>query len=466
MNHRVAAALLRQSRMAEPIIDLRSFLSLLREHGAVVEIASEVDPRHEAGAILRACEQAGKAAFFERVRGSSMPLVGSVLGSHERIALALGCSRDELGAVLERATRAPIVPREITGAAPCQEVRPAQVDLRALPIPTHAPLDAGPFINAGVVIARDPVSGRQNLSYVRFQVKGADRVGVNLNTWRHLREFFEAAEARGHNLPFCVAIGVDPALMIAAAFRYDGDEYEIAGALRGAPTPVVRATTCDVLVPATAEIVLEGEILAGEREAEGPMAEYTGHYSGVNPQPVGRIVAVTHRREPIFETIAGASFEHLLLGTAVTREPELKRLALRASPRVREVLLPPYASGFLAIVSIEAPRPGEARAVALAALNAHVNISTVIVVDSDVDVFDPSDVWWAVSTRVRWDRDCSVIPDTLGNELHPSATRDGAIAKAMIDATLPAELRDRYRKVVYPSVDLAALLARQPPPSR
>jgi 2,5-furandicarboxylate decarboxylase 1 len=294
---------------------------------------------------------------------------------------------------------------------------------------------------------------------VRFQVKGKDRIGVNLNTWRHLREFFEASEAKGENLPFCIAIGVDPALMLAAAFRYDGDEYEIAGALRGAPTPVVRALTCDVMVPATAEIVLECEILAGEREDEGPMAEYTGHYSGVFRQPVGRVKAITHRREPIFETIAGASFEHLLLGTAVTREPKLRRLAGEASPRVREVLLPPYASGFLALVSMHEPRPGEARAVALAALHSHVNISTVVIVDDDVDLFNPTDVLWALSTRVRWDKDVTVIAGALGNELHPSADRDGVISKIVIDATLAPELRQRFSKVVYAPVDLAAFTA-------
>ena len=289
------------------------------------------------------------------------------------------------------------------------------VDLGRLPVPGHAPLDGGPFINGGVVIGRDPVSGRQNLSYVRLQVKDPDRIGVNLNQWRHLREFFETAEARGDNLPFCVALGVDPVLMIAAAFRYDGDEYEIAGALRGRPIETVRAKTCDLLVPATAEIVLECEILAHEREEEGPMAEYTGHYSGVAKQCVGHVKAITHRRHPIFETIAGASFEHLLLGTAVTREPKLKQLALAASPRVRDVLLPPYASGFLALIAMDKPKPGEPRNVAIAALNSHVNIS-VVVVDADVNIFSPTDVLWALSTRVRWDRDVSVIAGTLGND--------------------------------------------------
>jgi 2,5-furandicarboxylate decarboxylase 1 len=447
----------------EAIHDLRSFLEVLRRHGAIHDFTAPVDRVHELGALLRACEQDGRAAYFHAVKGADMPVVGGVLGSHERIALAVGCPRERLGPTLEAATRAPIPCVEVSAAAPCQEVTMQPVDLGRLPVPVHAPRDGGPFVNAGVCIGRDPVSGRMNLSYVRLQVKGPDRIGVNLNTWRHLREFFEAAEAKGDNLPFCVALGVDPVLMIAAAFRYDGDEYEIAGALRGRPIETVRAKTCDVLVPASAEIVLECEILAGERETEGPMAEYTGHYSGVAPQNVGRVKAITHRRDPIFETIAGASYEHLLLGTAVTREPKLKALALQASPRVREVLLPPYASGFLALIQMEQPRPGEARSVAFAAFHSHVNISTVVVVDTDVDIFNPSDVLWAISTRVRWERDVSVIEGALGNELHPSADDHGVITKTIIDATLASELREQYSKVVYPKVDLAAVLARQPP---
>ena len=445
------------------IDDLRSFLEVLSRHGSIHDFTAPVDRVHELGALLRASELDGRAAWFHDVAGSTMPVVGGVLGSHERIALAVGCAREQLGATLEAATRAPVPCHEVHHPAPCQQVTMDPVDLGRLPVPVHAPKDGGPFINGGVVIGRDPVSGRQNLSYVRLQVKGPDRIGVNLNTWRHLREFFEAAEAQGRNLSFCVAIGVDPVLMIAAAFRYEGDEYEIAGALRGRPIETVRARTCDVLVPATAEIVLECEILAGEREDEGPMAEYTGHYSGVAKQCVGRVRVITHRRQPIFETIAGASFEHLLLGTAVTREPKLKTLALAASPRVREVLLPPYASGFLALVQMEAPRPGEARSVAFAAFHSHVNISTVVVVDTDVDIFNPSDVLWALSTRVRWERDVSIVAGALGNELHPSADDDGVISKMIIDATLAPELRGSYSKVVYPAVNLAAVLAAQPP---
>ena len=183
--------------MTIEIDDLRSFIAVLRQAHAIHEFTAPVDPVHELGSILRACELENKAAYFHHVKGSEMPVVGSALGSHERIALAVGCEREKLGDVLEAATHAPLPFHAIDGAAPCQEIVSDNVNLGSFPVPVHAPKDAGPFFNAGVVIGRDPVSGRHNLSYVRMQVKGPDRVGVNLNTWRHLLEFFDTARRAG-----------------------------------------------------------------------------------------------------------------------------------------------------------------------------------------------------------------------------------------------------------------------------
>jgi 2,5-furandicarboxylate decarboxylase 1 len=378
---------------------------------------------------------------------------GSALGSNERIAVALECAPSEVGPSVQRALDTPLPPAAFDAPAPSQEIVTTDVDLGRLPVPIHAPGDAGNYINAGVVIGRDPDSGRHNLSYVRLQVRGPARTGVNINAWRDLREFLDRAEERGKNLAFCVAIGVDPVLMMAAAFRSPGDEYEIAGGLRGAPVPVVRATSCDVLVPAFAEIILECEIIAGEREMEGPMAEFTGHYSGSSRQPVGVVKAITHRREPIFQTIAGASWEHLVVGNALTREPLLESAVRRISPRVRAVHLPPYGSGFTAFVSLEDPRPGEARNVGIAALHSHVNVKTVVVVDSDVDVFNPADMLWALSTRVRWATSLNVLTGASGNELDPSSDELGLVDKAIVDATL-GERAGSYTKVNYPAVNL------------
>jgi 2,5-furandicarboxylate decarboxylase 1 len=441
------------------IHDLRTTLEAFRRAGEVYEIRPEVDPVRELGAVLRACEKADKAAYFHRVKGHAVPVVGGVLSSPKLVALALGCAPSEVGDRMALATERPVPPVVLDGPAPCQDlVIEPPLDLGDWPIPTHSPLDAGPFITAGVVIARDPETGRHNLSYNRLQVYGPDRAGVNMNSWRHLKNFFDKVEPEGRSLPFCVAIGPDPAVMIAAAFRSPGDEYEIAGALRGTPVPVARALTCAVLVPAYAEIVLECELLANDREVEGPMAEFTGHYSGAGPKHVARVNAITHRPHPIFQTMNGGGYEHVSLGNMLTREPLLARFIRHLTGRLKAVHLPPYAAGFTAIVSLDGPDPGEARNVAIAAMAAHVNIKTVILLDGDVDVFDPAEVLWAISTRVRWDRDLIPIPGAHGNELDPTADEHGVQCKVIIDATLPAAERARYIKVNYPPVDLARYL--------
>jgi 2,5-furandicarboxylate decarboxylase 1 len=397
------------------------------------------------------------------VSGFDVPVVGALLSSPRRIALALGCDVAEVGARMAAATEKPLAAQAVEGQAPCQQMVIDKPDLGRWPIPTHSPLDAGAFITAGVVIARDPQSGRHNLSYNRMQIFGADRTGISMNIWRHIKAFFDKIEPQGKNLPFCVAIGPDPVVMMAAAFRYDGDEYEIAGALRGTAIPVVRALTCDVMVPAAAEIVLEGEVLAGVREMEGPMAEFTGHYSGADPKHVARITRITHRRNPIFQTMNGGGYEHVSVGNMITREPLLARFVRHITPRLKAVHLPPYAAGFTAIISLDKPEPGEARNVALAAMAAHVNFKTVIVVDGDVDIHDPADVMWALGTRVRWHEDVIPIPGTHGNELDPSSDAHGVVAKAIIDATLSRERHERYVKVVYPPVDLERYLRAVPP---
>jgi 2,5-furandicarboxylate decarboxylase 1 len=438
-------------------MDLRTFIQKVREAGELHEIRKTVDPVRELGAVLNACERAGKAAYFHQVNGHQVPVVGALLSTQSRIAIALQCPESDVRGRMAGATEKP-VKFEMQKNAACQEVVIDRPDLTKWPIPTHSPLDAGAFITAGVVIARDPESGRHNLSYNRMQIYGADRAGISMNIWRHIKAFFDKIEPKGQNLPFCVALGPDPVVMMAAAFRYAGDEYEVAGALRQAPIPVVKALTCDVMVPATSEIILEGEVLAGERQMEGPMAEFTGHYSGADPKHVARITKITHRKQPIFQTMNGGGYEHVSVGNMITREPLLERFVKHISPRVKAVHLPPYSGGFTAIIALENPQPGEAKNVAIAAMAGHVNFKTVIVVDADVDIYDPADVMWALSTRARWDTGIAAIPGAHTNELDPSSGEHGIVAKMIIDATLPADKRKRYVKVAYPPVDLKKYL--------
>lgn len=443
------------------ISDLRSFLEVLKANGQLVHIEREVDLSGELGAVLQALERSGLGAgYFARVKGHSLPVVGGLLGSVDRIALAFGCAREEVADRMEAALAHPVPPVEVAHAPFQENVITEEVDLGMLPIPAHAPGDAGPFITGGVVVSRDPDASRQNLSYQRMQVKGPDRLGIMINEWRHMKAFLDKAEARGEPLPFAVVIGLDPAISIAAGCRYEGDEIEIAGAIRGRPVPVVKCLTSEIRVPAAAEIVLECEVEPGVREQEGPLAEFTGHYGAPWLSPVARVKAILHRRGAIFQTIAGASFEHIYLANVLPREPLVKRFVRHVAKRVRAVHIPPYGAGFLALVAIEKSNSGEPKNVALAAMAAHVNIKTVIVFDSDVDVFDPADVLWALSTRVDPEKDVFTVPFAQGHELHPTSDLRGVQAKVGIDATAPESRRERLPRVRYPAVDLSLYLAR------
>jgi 2,5-furandicarboxylate decarboxylase 1 len=432
---------------------------VLRTNNQLAEIEKEVSLQYEIGTVLANLEKKNLGAgFFKNVKDRDIPVIGGVLGSMERIALALGCSKDKIVEVTGQALDNPIKPVKVANA-PCQEniLTGDQVDLGKLPIPQHAPKDGGPFITGGVIVSKELHGTRQNLSFQRMQVKGRDKLGIMINEWRHLKEFYDEAEAEGKALPIAIAIGVDPVIYIGAGLRYDGDEMELAGALRGEPIEVVKCITSDVYVPARAEIIIEAEVVPNYREEEGPLGEFTGHYSDPWPSPTLKVNAITYRNNPIYQTIAGASFEHINLGNVLPREPLLKKFTTYVSKGVINVHIPPYGSGFLALVQLRKKNPGEPKNVALAAMMTYVNIKNVIVVDEDVDIYNPSDVMWAVSNRVVPERDIFYIPNAQGHELDPCSDNRGVQTKMGIDATL-AEDSKGLERVVYPDVDLSEYL--------
>jgi 2,5-furandicarboxylate decarboxylase 1 len=444
----------------QEINDLRSFLEALRDQGEIARIDKEVDPVHELGSVIATLEQKqGPAAYFTNVKGyPGISVVGGLLSTHRKIAIALGCRPEEVTDRMEAVLDKPIAPVEVRNATGQEVIYVGKdLDLTALPIPVHAPLDGGPFITAGVTVCADPETGRQNLSFQRMHVKGRDRMGIMINEWRHMRSFLDKAETVGKPLPVAVAVGVDPVVMIAAGFRYDGDEAEIAGGLRGRPLETVKCVSCDLRVPASSEYVIEGEILPGVREEEGPLAEFTGHYGLLWKSPVFSVKAITHRRDAIWQTLNGGSFEHINLGNVLPREPLVRRNARYVSKNVKAVHIPPYGSGFLAIIQIDKKNEGEPKNVAMAAMISYVNIKNVIVVDTDVDIYNPADVMWAFNNRVDPREDIFYVPNSQGHELDPCSDPTGLQTKMGIDATLPASKR-QLKKTVYPTVDLSLYL--------
>lgn len=439
------------------INDLRSFMQVLEENGQLVTIHKTVSRELEIGSVLATLESANLGAgYMKSVEGSEFAVVGNMLGSMDRIALALGCEKNVITDFLGKCLDNPIPPVEVTNA-PCQQnvMRGEDVDLFKLPIPRHAPKDGGPFITGGVIVSRDPEGTTQNLSFQRMHLKGKDKLSIMINEWRHLKDFYDKAEAMGKPLPICVVIGADPVVYVGAGLRYAGDEMEVAGAIRGEAQQVVKSLTSDIRVPATAEFVIEGEILPEVRELEGPLSEFTGHYSTPWMSPVIHVKAITYRDGAIYQTIAGGLFEHVNLGNVLPREPLLKKHATYVSSGVKTVHIPPYGSGFLALVQMKKKNPGEPKNVAMAAMTAYVNIKNVIVVDEDVDIYNPADVLWALSTRVIPEKDIFYVQGAQGHELDPGSDSRGVQTKMGIDATLSFEFADReYERVTYPKVDL------------
>lgn len=442
--------------------DLRSFLEVLESAGQLARIKKTVSLEHELATVAAALErQGGPAPLFESVEGSTWPVFAGSVANQERTALALGVEKSGVTEAMRHAMDpANGIPPVLVEDAPWKQniLTGADIDVNKLPIPVHALKDGGPFITSGVTISKDPITGRHNCSYNRMQLKGPAEFGIMMNEWRHIRQFMDTQEQQGENLPVAVAIGLDPAIKIAAGVRYEDDELCIAGAIRGEGVKVTRGVTVPLNIPAEAEVVIEGYLPPHAREAEGPLAEFHGFYGKPWESPLFHVTAICYRDNPIWETIIPGWNEHVYIGNVLPREPLLLNFVRHVSKGVTALHILPYSGGFTVAIALDKKNPGEPKNVALAAFAAHVNIKWCIVVDSDVDVYNPADLMWALSSRVNWDHDVITIPGAQGHELDPSSDQRGVQTKVLIDATGDKGRREMGSRVVYPDVDLSKYL--------
>lgn len=443
------------------INSLRSFIQVLETAGQLARISRPVSLVHELADVAASLVRSGGgAALFENVQASPWPIFAGGVANQKRAALALGCAEADItavmGRVLEPANGIPPI-RAATAAWQAHIQTGDEIDLARLPIPTHSRGDGGAFITGGVIVSRDPVSGRGNLSYNRMQRLGPHTFGFNVNEWRHVRAFMESRDKPEEPFPAAVAIGLDPAIMIAAGVRTEVDELTIAGAIRGQGVAVCRGVTVDVDIPAEAEIVIEGLIQPARKKGEGPLAEFHGYHGEIWDSPTFEVTAVCWRENPIFQTIIPGWYEHVYIGNVLPREPLLLKF-VRHINKSAVVHIPPYANGFSAIVQINRENPGQPKNIALAAMTAHINIKQVIVVDQDINIYDPADVLWALTNRVDWSRDTFTVPFSQGHEMDPTADNRGVHTKIGIDATYKRERREYGQRVNYPPVDLSRYL--------
>lgn len=424
-----------------PFVDLREFLGVLDRESELLTIEQPVSPRYEWCALLAELERRnGPAAHATSVPGYDASLAAGTLGSRRRLALGIDTTPDGIGdAYLQR--KAELIPPKIVDGGPCQEVvvdRDVDV-LQALPVPTYHERDASPYFTAAVATARSPISGFQSTGIHRVQVKGPDRLGINLAT-PPLTTFLHEAEERGETLPIALCVGLDPGMLFSSVVWVPGaDRFAIGGAMRGAPVELTKAVASDLNVPATAEVVIEGEILPGVREEEGPFGETTGYYF-VNQNAIIRVKTITHRRSPVLYALHPKSTEVFnLLGIA--REAEIREYLRSYGARVSQVHITPESCGMDAIVSVAKRRRSDVRAIILQVLGSSPFVKHVTVVDDDVDVFDSRDVAWAVATRCQPDRDTVIISGMTGSAIDPSAAVNdptrSVTSKIGVDATRP-----------------------------
>ncbi|NLX59006.1 MAG: menaquinone biosynthesis decarboxylase [Phycisphaerae bacterium] len=446
----------------------QEFLARLDAEGQLHRVTAEVDPRLEIAEIAdRQVKRGGPALLLERVRGSEFPVAINTFASARRMAAALGVGHcdeigdrirgliemrpsdgllDKLKGLGQAAEMVRWAPKTVTGAA-CQEVvlRGAEASLDRLPVLTCWPGDGGRFITLGAVYTRSRATGRQNAGMYRLQVFDARTTGMHIHAHHDGRRHFDEWEAAGEAMPAAVVLGGDPATIYAATAPAPPglDELLLAGFLRRKSVPVVRCVTSDLLVPAEAEIVIEGFVAAGERRDEGPFGDHTGYYSLVDRYPVFHVEAITHRRGAVYPTtvVGRPPMEDCFMGKATERI--FRPLVQMLVPEVVDYDLPLFGVFHnFAFVAIRKTYPLQARKVmhALWGLGQMMLTKFIIVVDADTDVHNVDEVLWRVGNNVDPGRDVELVRGPL-DALDHAAPYPCAGTKMGIDATrkMPGE---------------------------
>ena len=451
--------------VADRLTDLGACIEHLDATGNLLRVRTEVDPRFELGGVAKRFEGT-KCVLFERVKGSAFPVLTGLLWNREIVGSLFGIPAQQVPFAIAaaigpwRANRQAL-PARLLERAPANEVVEEKVDLSKLPIPVHALKDGGRYLDCSVVMARNPETGQPNISIHRMMVTRKDRLSFLIDPGRHLGEYVEIAERRGEPLPVTINNGVGLAPWIVSSLPRLGDnKHTIAHHLAGRPIDLMRAQTVDVPAYADAQFVIEAEILPGVREAEGPFAEVTGYYAGRDQRWVMKVKAVTRRKSPVFHTVL--SGVEVWNAVGFTAEAAIYAAVNAKIPEVCAVFLPPGGCGFYqAVVQVRNARPAIAQDVIRETFQAFRSLQRVVVVDTDVNIFDAADVDWAITTRFNADTGLLVLPNEEGHILNPAVKinadgKGGTVTKIGIDALVPYhEDREKFERVEFRRVDLA-----------
>lgn len=445
--------------------DLRGFLAEYERANPreFCRIKKEVDPKYEVAAILTKLEETRKLPilFYEKVKGSDLPVVTNLYSTKKKIASSLGIDPQKFRDKYLEAVENQIPPKIVSDGPVMEEtIGEHDVDLKTLPMMTYHEGDAAPYITAGMVLAEDPETGKHNASFNRLMYKSRNRAGIFMTVGKHLHEIYSRMEERGKPLPISISLGNHPAWALGALYigAYGDSELGIIGGLLGGPAEVLRGNLTGTLFPAAAEIVLEGVIEPHLREEEGPFCEFSGYATGKGLRPVVTIQSMHLRKKAIYQDICGGQHrEHLVMAT-IPMEANLYKSIKGAVPTLIDVHVP---APFSLIISIKKRFQGQAQSAMIAAFSAEMYLKQVIVVDEDIDITNLQEVIWAVATRVQADRDIIIIPGVRGSSLDPSSGAEGVVTKMGIDATAKPSLssfpkRNRVPKEVMEGLKLEA----------
>ena len=426
--------------------DLRDFLKQADEKGVVRHVTEEVKREYEMSTLMMDLDKEHRYPIvcFDKVENSEFPVVTNILGCRERFAEGLGVAADKVSETYAARIRSRIEEVKVVENAPfnAHTITGDDIDLYKLPIPTHFPIDAGPYVTSGLCVAKDPESGAETLGFHRMQLKGKDKLGISLHSRQRLWEYFRRSEERGESLKAAIVIGVHPNISLGsmALVPYDQGKYGAIAGLFGEPLEVAPCLHSDLMVPAYAEIVLEGEILADVREKEGPFAEFTNYACYRSTENVFKVTAIRYRENAFYHDITpGMSSEHVTV-VAVQREGDVLNALHQTLPNIKAVHAPFSACGlFHCYISMKKIAEGQPQQAIYAAFAVDHNIKMVVVVDEDVDVYNEEEVLWALATRLQADKGVTILPQHLGMgvTLDPSTDELSRTSKMGIDATKP-----------------------------
>jgi len=442
---------------------MRDFIAKAEELGMLKRIKAKVDWNLELSHIAKLNEEAkGPALLFENVKDYKTPVITSVCTTTERLALIMGMDTksslvDIMREWVEKG-KTKIPPKYVDSkGAPCKEniIMGDAVDVTKFPVPHYYPLDGGRYIGtASYFITKDPETGWVNLGTYRSQVLDGKHIGTQFIKGKHSDIMLKKYQAMKKPMPVALVVGCDPLLFLVGAARVSAfdSEYDLAGSIRGEAIEVVRGETVDLPIPASAEIVIEGEVDADKFMPEGPFGEYTGYYSGVGTDPRNfvKINCITHRNNPIlWGTTVGRAVTDTHMTMALSYGATLwQQLVAMKIPGIKAVYCPPEGSGrFLAIISMKQMYPGHADQVLTASISTEMGaygLKTVIVVDEDIDPWDISRVMYALSFRFQPNRS-QVIKRGRSTPLDPSLPLDAReiTGRLLLDATIPYDWKNK-----------------------